>query len=160
MDKNYLVAYFSATGTTKEVAKTIAKTVNADLYEIKAKIPYFQNDLNWNDKKSRSYQEWRNKNIRPEISCSTLDISKYDVVFVGYPIWWESAPNIILTFLENYNFDDKIIIPFSTSGGSIRGSRGLHLYRYCSKQANWKLGKLLNNATENEVRRWIRKLDI
>lgn len=161
MDKKCLVTYFSATGTTKKVAKTLAEAANADLYEIEATIPYSDADLDWNDKNSRCTNEWKDKSIRPEITMPVSDMGQYDVIFVGYPIWWENAPNIILTFLESYDFSDKIVVPFSTSGGSVRGSQGMNLYRYCSKQADWKPGKLLNKYQSKEVMSdWIKDLGL
>lgn len=146
MSKKVLVAYFSANGKTKKVAQTIAKTLEADEFEIKAKIPYTPNDLDWNDNNSRCVREWKDKSSRPEICQPMPNIEPYDIVFIGYPIWWEASPNIIYTFLESYDFSGKTIIPFATSGGSIRGSQGTHLHQYCSERTRWEQGKLLNNS--------------
>lgn len=145
MDKKILVAYFPASGKTKKAAQTLVKTLGADEFEIKAKIPYTQADLDWNDNNSRCVKEWQDKDSRPEICPPMPDMKQYDTIFIGYPIWWEASPNIIYTFLESYDFSSKTIVPFSTSGGSVRGSSGTHLHQYCSEQTNWKPGKLLNN---------------
>ena len=156
-----LVAYFSATGTTKRVAESIAKSMDAYLYEIEAIIPYSDADLNWNDKNSRCYKEWKNKSSRPQIALPVENMQDYTVIFLGYPIWWEKAPNIIATFLESYDFSGKTIIPFSTSGGSIRGSIGLHLHKLCSKECNWKNGKLFRMVpNKTEILRWAEKIAI
>jgi len=113
-----LVAYFSATGTTAAVAKNLASATGGDLFEIKPVKKYSSADLNWNDKKSRSTLEMNNKKARPEIASKVEDIAKYDVIFLGYPIWWYTAPRIINTFLEQYDLKGKRIILFATSGGS------------------------------------------
>lgn len=161
MNKKYLVAYFSATGTTKKVAKTLAEAANADLYEIEPAQPYSSADLNWNDKSSRSVKEWKDKSSRPEIKAPVSDMSQYEVIFVGYPIWWEESPRIIYAFLESYDLSGKTVIPFSTSGGSVRGSKGNHLHGYCSKQTDWKAGKLFNgNAAQEAMSDWIKELGL
>ena len=153
-----LVAYFSATGTTKRVAESLAKSMDSDLYEIEAAIPYSDTDLNWNDKNSRCYKEWKDKSSRPQIALPVENMQDYTVIFLGYPIWWEKAPNIIATFLESYDFSGKTIIPFSTSGGSIRGSVGLHLHKLCSKECNWKNGKLFRHIPDKaEILQWTKK---
>ena len=113
-----LVAYFSASGVTKGVAEKIAKIVDADIFEIEPKQKYTVADLNWMDKNSRSTIEMKNKTFRPEIKETVKDISKYDVVVVGFPVWWYTAPTIINTFLDSLDFSGKTIIPFCTSGGS------------------------------------------
>ncbi|MBR0277887.1 MAG: NAD(P)H-dependent oxidoreductase [Clostridia bacterium] len=113
-----LVAYFSASGTTKKTAEALAKTVNADIYEIMPKVPYTRADLDWTNKKSRSTVEMNDKSFRPEIADKNANISDYDTIFVGFPIWWYVAPTIINTFLESYDFSGKTIVLFATSGGS------------------------------------------
>lgn len=113
-----LVAYFSATGTTEKVAKVIATNINADIFEIIPKEKYTNSDLNWNDANSRTTHEKENLNIRPEIASKLENIDDYNVIFLGFPVWWYKAPNIIYTFLESYNFTNKTIIPFCTSGGT------------------------------------------
>lgn len=113
-----LVAFFSASGTTKKVAEMIASAVDADLYEIMPKQPYSKADLNWMDKKSRSSVEMSDKKFRPEISDIDVSVERYDEIILGFPIWWYVAPTIINTFLEKYDFTGKKIVLFATSGGS------------------------------------------
>lgn len=113
-----LVAYFSASGTTANVAKQLAKAAGADLYEIKPAVPYSKADLNWMDKQSRSSVEMRDKNSRPALADADARIDAYDTIFIGFPIWWYIAPTIINSFLEAYDFSGKKIVLFATSGGS------------------------------------------
>lgn len=113
-----LVACFSASGVTAGVAQKLAQAVGADLYEIRPKVPYTSADLNWNNKSSRSSVEMGDKSSRPELADKSAKIAEYDVVFLGFPIWWYVAPTIINTFLESYDFSGKTIILFATSGGS------------------------------------------
>lgn len=115
---NTLVAYFSASGTTAKLAKTLASAANAELYEIKPEIPYTDADLNWNNSKSRSSIEMNDKTFRPAISGKVENMNQYDTIYVGFPIWWYVAPTIINTFLEQYDLSGKTIIPFATSGGN------------------------------------------
>ena len=118
MSKKSLVAYFSASGVTARAAKTLAEAAGADLYEIKPKTPYTKADLNWMDKNARSSIEMNDPSSRPEIADQNADIASYDVIFLGFPIWWYVAPTIINTFLESYDFSGKTIVLFATSGGS------------------------------------------
>ena len=113
-----LVAYFSASGTTANVAKGLAQAANADLYEIRPAVPYTRADLNWMDKQSRSSVEMRDRSSRPALADTDADITAYDTIFVGFPIWWYVAPTIINSFLEAYDFSGKKIVLFATSGGS------------------------------------------
>ena len=113
-----LVAYFSASGTTARVAADLAKAAGADLYEIEPKAPYTSADLNWMYKTARSTIEMKDKSSRPEIKDTDVRVADYDVIYVGFPIWWYVAPTIINTFLEKYDFSGKTIILFATSGGS------------------------------------------
>ena len=113
-----LVAYFSASGTTAKVAQTLAQAAGADLYEIKPQVPYSRANLNWQDKRSRSSIEMNDKSSRPAIVTGDLDVSAYDTILLGFPIWWYVAPTIINTFLEAYDFSGKTIVLFATSGGS------------------------------------------
>jgi flavodoxin len=117
-----LVAYFSASGVTRKVAETLTKTVGADIYEIKPEVPYAQANLDWRDDQSRSSAEMRDKAFRPPLADAGADIGAYDVVFVGFPIWWYVTPTIINTFLEAYDFAGKTIVPFATSGSSDMGN--------------------------------------
>ena len=113
-----LVAYFSASGTTANVAKNLAKSAGADLYEIKPDVPYSKADLNWMDKQSRSSVEMRDKSSRPALADADANIADYDTIFIGFPIWWYVAPTIINSFLDAYDFSGKKIVLFATSGGS------------------------------------------
>ena len=118
MEKKVLVAYFSASGTTKGVARQLAEVAGADLHEIKPEQPYTDADLDWNDKQSRSSVEMQDKHSRPAITNKLQNMQDYDVVYVGFPIWWYTCPTIINTFMEAYDFQGKTVIPFATSGGS------------------------------------------
>ena len=113
-----LVAYFSASGVTARVAKDLAKVAGADLYEIEPAVPYTSADLNWMDKNARSTIEMKDKSSRPEIKDTDAKVADYNVIYVGFPIWWYVAPTIINTFLEKYDFSGKKIVLFATSGGS------------------------------------------
>ncbi|MBR2283757.1 MAG: flavodoxin [Ruminococcus sp.] len=113
-----LVAYFSASGNTAKLAKKLADTAGADLYEIRPVVPYTSADLNWQDKQSRSSIEMRDHSSRPEIEPASVDITEYDTVYIGFPVWWYIAPTIINTFLESADFSGKRIILFATSGSS------------------------------------------
>ena len=113
-----LVAYFSASGVTAKTAKKLAEAAGADLYEIKPAVPYTSADLNWSNKQSRSSVEMGDRSSRPAIADSDANIAAYDVVYVGFPIWWYVAPTIVNTFLESYDFTGKKIVLFATSGGS------------------------------------------
>lgn len=115
---NVLVAYFSVSGVTKKVAKELAKTEGADLFRICPKTPYSKGDLDWTNKESRSTLEMQDLSCRPPICGQVENMSKYDVIFVGFPIWWGREPSVVDTFLDAYNFKGKCIIPFCTSGGS------------------------------------------
>ena len=126
-----LVAYFSASGITRKVAEMIAEAADCDIYEITPKVAYTKADLNWMDKKSRSSVEMNDKKIRPELADNTIDISGYDEIILGFPIWWYVAPTIINTFLESYNLKGKTIIPFATSGGSGMGKTNEKLAPSC-----------------------------
>ena len=113
-----LVAYFSASGVTARVANDLAKVAGADLYEIEPAVPYTSADLNWMDKSARSTIEMKDKSSRPEIKDNDAKVVEYDVIYLGFPIWWYVAPTIINTFLERYDFSGKKIVLFATSGGS------------------------------------------
>lgn len=117
-----LVAYFSASGNTKNAAEKLAAELGADIFEITPEVAYTKADLNWMDKKSRSSVEMADKTIRPKMNGATTDITKYDEIYIGFPIWWYVAPTIINTFLESYDFSGKTIKLFATSGGSKFGN--------------------------------------
>ena len=122
-----LVAYFSASGVTAKMAGKLAEGIDADLFEIKPEIPYTKADLNWKDSKSRSSVEMNDRTCRPAISSKVDDMSRYDVVFVGVPIWWYREPSIIDTFMEQYDFTGKTVVPFATSGMSGIGDSGKNM---------------------------------
>lgn len=148
-----LVAYFSASGVTKSYAERLAKAAGADLFEIKPSVPYTDADLNWQNSNSRSSVEMNNHDSRPEIAEKLSDMSSYDTVFVGFPIWWYVAPTIIDTFLESYDFSGKTIIPFATSGGSGMGKTASVLRQVCPA-ADIKDGKLLNGMSDEKIAQW------
>ena len=157
MSKKILVAYFSASGTTKKAAALLAKVAGAELFEIEPKEPYTAADLDWTNKKSRSTVEMNDPASRPEIKSRIADMGGFDVVLVGFPIWWYTAPTIIKTFLESYDFSGKIIALFATSGGSGLGKTESEL-RPCAPNAVWKGGKLLNGASEASLKSWVESL--
>ena len=154
-----LVAYFSASGVTAKVAELLADAVGADIHEIKPKVPYTKADLNWMDKKSRSSIEMADKKIRPEIAESNVRIEEYDVIFLGFPIWWYVAPTIINTFLEKYDFSGKKIVLFATSGSSKFGNTVKELKGSVADNTAIIEGKLLNGRqTIASVKAWCGKL--
>ena len=152
-----LVAYFSASGTTRKVAEMIAETTAADLYEILPKQPYTKADLDWMDKKSRSSIEMGDKSFRPAIVKDELDLSRYDQILLGFPIWWYVAPTIVNTFLESYDFTGKNITLFATSGGSGFGKTAEEL-QVSAPNAVIKEGKFLNTAKKQEISKLVERL--
>ncbi len=148
-----LVAYFSASGTTKKAAERLAKAMGADLFEIKPVVPYTRADLNWMDKKSRSSVEMNDPTSRPEIAEKLSNMADYDTVFLGFPIWWYVAPHIINTFVESYDFAGKTMVPFATSGGSGMGKTVDVLKKLCPK-ADWKEGKMVNGISDKALADW------
>ena len=152
-----LVAYFSASGVTKKIAEKLAVVANADIHEIKPKVPYTKADLNWMDKKSRSSVEMNDKAFRPEIVKEDLNLSSYDTILLGFPIWWYVAPTIINTFLENNDFTGKKIVLFATSGGSGFGNT-LRELQPSAAGAIITEGKLLNKATDKELQAFVKSI--
>lgn len=150
MKKKTLVAYFSASGKTEFAAKKLAGKLNADLYEIKPEIPYTHADLNWNNKQSRSSLEMNDPSSRPEFIRSELDISPYDEILIGFPVWWYVAPTIINTFLEAYDFNGKTVRAFATSGGSGIQNCEANLQKQYPL-VNWAAGMLLNSDPAIDV---------
>ena len=138
-----LVAYFIASGVTARAAKELAEAANADLYEIRPEVPYTSADLDWMNKKSRSSLEMNDPSSRPALADTSADIAGHDVIFVGFPIWWYTAPTIIKSFLEAYDFGGKVIVPFATSGGSGLGKTAKTLQEVVPS-ATVKEGKMLN----------------
>lgn len=159
---NALVAYFSAGGTTARAAKALAKAADADLYEIKPAVPYTRADLNWTDRSSRSSVEMNDRHSRPALADPKLPIAmdKYDVIFLGFPIWWSAAPTIINTFLESGDFTGKTIILFATSGGSGLGQSAANL-RPSAPGADIVNGTVLNGRlSEESLISWIKHLKL
>ena len=148
-----LVAYFSATGTTEAVAKDLAEVTGATLYEIKPEVKYTAADLDWRDKNSRSSVEMQDKNSRPAFVKDLKDADSYDRIFIGFPVWWYTAPTIINTFIEAYGFEGKTVIFFATSGGSTIDKANKDFAAAYSK-INWKAGKTLNGASKAEIKAW------
>ena len=154
---NVLVTYFSASGVTKKLAQNIAKVLKSDIYEIKPEVPYTNEDLNWMNKQSRSSIEMSDKSSRPKIVNKNLDINNYDVIFLGFPIWWYIAPTIINTFLESHDFSNKTIILFATSGGSNFGKTVENLKSSVSSTTIIKEGKVLSsNISQEEILNWLK----
>ena len=154
--KKVLVVYFSATGNTKSVAKNIKKATGGTLYQIKAKQPYTAKDIDYNTDNCRANVEQQDDNARPEIKGKVKNIRKYDVIFIGYPIWWGKEPKIVKTFLESYNLKGKKIVPFCTSGGSgISGS--LKGIKESTKGAKVLAGKDLTDSSYKSIKKWAKK---
>ena len=153
-----LVAYFSASGQTAKLAKTLAGVTGGDLFEIAPETAYTAADLDWMDKKSRSTIEMKDPKSRPAIAGKVADMAQYDTVFVGFPIWWYQAPRIIETFLESYDFSGKTVIPFATSGGSGMGNTNAELAPSC-KGAMLKEGKRFSSTKEAELKLWAEKAE-
>lgn len=161
MRKKVLVAYFSASGTTANVAKALAEAAEGDLYEIKAAIPYTEADLNWMDKNSRSSLEMNQPDYRPEIADTVQNMEQYDTVFIGFPIWWYVAPTIINTFLEAYDFSGKTIVLFATSGGSGFGRTVEKLKASVAPDVKILEGKILSKRiSTKELTQWVHDLGI
>ena len=158
--KKVLVVYFSASGTTKDVAEQLATAANADLFEIKPVQPYTNADLDWTNKNSRSTVEMNDPSSRPAIAEKCKNMADYDTVFVGFPIWWYVAPTIIDTFLESYDFSGKTIIPFATSGGSEMGKTVDIFKKLLGNGVRVESGKMLNRANETEIRAWLKSLGL
>lgn len=157
--KKILIAYFSATGSTKQVAEYIQKTASTEIYEITPMVPYTSTDLNWTEASSRVNKEHEDPSIEPEISGKINNVEQYDVIFLGYPIWWGEAPNILHTFLKSYDLSGKTIIPFCTSSSSGLGSSGINLQKF-APNATWQTGRRFSSyASQSEVESWAKSLN-
>lgn len=157
---NILVAYFSASGTTRKVAEKLTDIVKGDLYEIIPEQSYTDADLNWMDKNSRSFMEMNNKSFRPSIRNKVENMNQYNIIYIGFPIWWYVAPIIINTFLENYDLSGKTIIPFATSGGSGMGNTVEEL-KPSAIGAKITNGKRFSSlVSEKELENWVNQLEI
>ena len=155
-----LVAFFSASGVTAALAQRLSRAAGADLFEIKPAVPYTSADLDWTNASSRSSVEMKNPASRPEIAEKLPSMADYDVIFLGFPIWWYVAPTIINTFLESYDFSSKTIALFATSGGSPMG-RTLEILRpLCNTSVKWLPAKMLNGATDSDLNAWLKSLKL
>ena len=155
-----LVAYFSATNTTEGVAENLADGIGADLYKILPEEPYTDADLDYNDNNSRTTIEMDDPDVRPAISGSVENMEQYDVIFLGYPIWWGEAPRIINTFVESYDFSEKTIVPFCTSGGSGLGNSATNLHS-AADDATWLDGQRFSgSASVDELTEWANGLEL
>lgn len=148
-----LVAYFSASGVTKGAAGQLAEIIGADLYEIEPEQPYTDADLDWRDKQSRSTLEMQDSTSRPAIKGTVENIAQYETVYIGFPIWWYTAPTIINTFIEKNDLKGKTLVPFATSGGSTIDKACADLKR-TYPELKWKEGKLLNHIDKAEILEW------
>ena len=157
--KKVLVVFFSATGTTKQVAVNLAKIVDADICEIIPLQPYTSADLDWHNSHSRSSVEMNNSESRPDIKPIELDLKNYDAIFLGYPIWWDLAPRVVNTFIESNDLTGKTVITFATSGSSsIEGS--IEALKKSYPDIKWRGGKLLNGESEKALKTWCNNLGI
>ena len=150
-----MVAYFSASGVTAKAAEKIAEAIGADLYEIRPQLPYTAKDLDWMNRNSRSSVEMADDKSRPALGGETIELKDYDVVFLGYPIWWDLCPRPVNTFLEKYDFAGKTVIPFATSGGSSITGCVKQLKRLYPK-IEWEEGRLCNRSTK-QVGDWVKQ---
>jgi len=160
--KTTLVAYFSASEAhvTAQVAKTLAEATDADLFEIVPEQVYTAEDLDWRNEQSRSTIEMKDSTARPAVARKVENMDQYTTIYLGFPIWWYTAPRIINTFLEQYDLTGKTIIPFATSGGSDMGKSGEDLKNASAPKANWILpGKVLNgNPPVDSLKTWVESL--
>ena len=155
-----LVVYFSCTNTTKGIAESIVEITDGTLHRIVPEVPYTSEDLNYNNSSSRANREQNDPSARPAISGEIENFSNYDVIFLGYPIWWGKAPKIISTFLESHDFADKTIVPFCTSHSSGIGSSDTDLHEL-AKQAAWKQGQRFNgNESKETIKDWIESMNL
>ena len=152
-----LVAYFSASGVTAGVAKQLAEVTGGELHQIQPEQPYTDADLDWRDKQSRSTLEMQDKTSRPAIINKLDSISQYDVIYVGFPIWWGTAPTIVNTFMESYDFSGKTVTLFATSGGSGIEQANKD-FSEVYPNVNWKEGKLLNSPSRQDLEEWVKGL--
>lgn len=157
-EQHVLVAYFSATGNTQKIASSLQTILNADLFEIVPEIPYTDEDLDYNNEDCRANQEQNDPSARPAITGELDNPEQYDVVFLGYPIWWGQAPKVLYTFLERYDFGDAVIVPFCTSGSSGIGSSA-EGFQELTAQAQWLDGQRFSSgASPEEITQWVESL--
>ena len=153
-----LVAYFSAGGTTKALAERLAQGIGADLYEIRPAVPYTQEDLNWMDKQSRSSVEMGDINSRPALADENARVPEYDVIFIGFPVWWYREPSIIDTFLEAYDFSGSAIVPFATSGSSGIGETAARMQGLVPAARVLEGKRFDAGASADELKAWAESL--
>ncbi len=154
-ERDVLVIYFSATGTTKGVAEKIAALTDADIFEIVPAEPYTSADLNWNDRNSRTSVETDDPSCRPEIDGEPVDLEGYSTIFIGYPIWWGDIPRIMSTFVESCDFGEITMIPFCTSASSGVGQSDKHLEEQAGSGKWLKGTRLQGNISEEALKSWI-----
>lgn len=152
-----LVAYFSASGVTAKMAEKLAGAIGADLFEIKPEIPYTNADLDWQNSRSRSSVEMNDKSCRPAIASKVDDMTQYDVVFVGFPVWWYREPSIIDTFMEMYDFSGKTVVPFATSGMSPVGDSGKNMQALAPAAKVVSGKRFPNGVSGDELKKWAGK---
>lgn len=151
-----IVLYFSQTGNTATIGDNIADILKADKYVIKAKVPYTTDDLNYNDDSTRATVEQRDESARPEIAGDLPDLSKYDTVYIGYPIWWGKAPKIVYTFVEKCDLSGKEVIPFCVSAQSGMGDSARILEEVSKGKAHWHEGRRFStSASKDEIKNWV-----
>ena len=153
-----LVAYFSASGSTAKLAKTLASAADAELYEIRPAVPYERRDLNWMDKKSRTTLEMADKSCRPALADKDAPVAEADRIFLGFPIWWYREPSIIDSFLEAYDFGGKTVVPFFTSGGSQLGEGQARIAALAAGAKVLPGRRFGARADEKELKSWIETL--
>lgn len=158
-NRNVMVCYFSATGTTEKAAQRIADLTGGTLHNIAPEVAYTDSDLDWRDTLSRSYEEMHNRDFRPALKDSVTDMSDYSVVFIGYPNWWNTHPTIINTFIESNNLQGKTIIPFMTSGGSDITNSEKELHE-AYPELNIAKGFLMNGVSDEEIKEWLNEIGI
>ena len=155
-----VVVYFSCTGNTKEVAQKIAAEVGCATYEIVPSKPYTTEDLNYSNKKARAAREQNDKNARPEIGGTAIDLSSYDTVFIGYPIWFAKAPRILNTFVESQSFEGKTVIPFCTSESSGIGTSAAELAELAENKGKWLNGTRFGSSVKSaDIAQWLDALE-
>ena len=149
-----LVAYFSASGVTAKVAGKLSEAIGADLFEIVPEVPYTKADLNWMDKESRSSVEMNDPDCRPAIKSKVDNMGQYDVIFVGFPVWWYREPSIIDTFMESYDLSGKTVVPFATSGSSPIGASGANMQKLAPGAAVAEGKRFLPLVTKSSLAKW------
>ena len=159
-DSNTLVVYFSRTGNTEKIAEYLIELTNADSYVIEAAVPYTDEDIEYNNNSCRANQEQNDKSVRPEIANPIASIDSYDTIFLGYPIWWGQEPRIIDTFLESYDFSDKTVIPFCTSGSSGISTSEKNISELVTIGTHLEGKRFAAGASKDEVKEWYDTLNL